>query len=318
MTHIYGRSDIIASIAPLAVIAAVEAGFLAFSRHEVISPGSGSLLFPNPPGDAHIRYGYLKGAPTFVVKVASSFYDNPKLGLPSSNGLMLVFDARTGATKAILLDEGYLTDLRTAAAGAVAARYLAPKRVSSIGIVGAGIQARMQLDLLRHVTDCRQAVVWARDPAKAREFKVEGFDVAVTDSVGDVLKRCNLVVTTTPSSQALLLAKDLRPGTHITAVGADQLGKQELDPQIFARADIRAVDSRVQCFDHGDSAFALKAGLVAEHQFIEIGEIVARPALGRKDEGQITVADLTGLAVQDIQIANAALANLEARAGGTA
>jgi ornithine cyclodeaminase len=310
VVKVYQRAEIEAAITPAAAITAVEEGFVAYSQNKVVVPPVGSLLFKKPPGDVHIKYGYRTGARTFVIKVASNFYDNPRHGLGSSSGLMLVFDAQTGFPEAILLDGGYLTDLRTAAAGAIAARHLAPKAVTAIGIIGTGTQARFQLDLLRHVTSCRHAVVWGRDTAKAGAFAVEGFQVDVAGSVADLLLRCNLVVTTTPSEHPLIWAKDVQAGTHITAVGADGFGKQELDPALIARADVRVVDSRSQCFEYGDSSHALKAGLVTEDQFRELGEVIATPALGRTSESQITLADLTGVAIQDIQIADAVCARL--------
>ncbi len=273
-------------------------------------PPVGHLRFDDPPGDLHIKYGRRKGDRFFVIKVASGFYDNPSLGLNSSNGLMLVFSARTGEMQAILLDEGYLTDLRTAAAGAVAAKYLAPKHVRAIGIIGAGTQARMQLDLLRQVTPCRQAVIWARDARKAAALQVDGFEIEVASSTRELAGACNLIVTTTPAKAPVLFSSDVLPGTHITAVGADAPGKQELETALLARADVVAVDARSQCFMYGEAAACLRESAAATDKFLELGEIIADPGRGRTGERQITVADLTGLAIQDIQIAKAALASL--------
>jgi len=166
-----GRADLLRALSHAEVIEAVEAGFRAYSRGEVVVPPVGHMEFADPPGDCHIKYGYIRGDDTFTVKLATGFYRNPDLGLPSSNGMMLVFSSRTGEPLALLQDEGYLTDLRTAAAGAVAARLLAPKHIERIGIVGAGTQAHLQLDLLQSVTSCRRALAWARRPEKAAEFR---------------------------------------------------------------------------------------------------------------------------------------------------
>lgn len=310
--RIFTREQVEKAVEPVALIAALEEGFAAYSRGEVDVPPVGYLRFESPPGDVHIKYGHRKGDDVFVIKVASGFYDNPKIGLGSGNGMMLVFSARTGAPVAALLDEACLTDLRTAAAGAVAAKFLAPKSVEAIGIVGGGVQARLQLDLLRHVTPCRRAVAWARKTEQARALRVPGFEIEVAASVAELASRCNLIVTTTPSREPLLRAQDVRPGTHITAVGADAPGKQELEAALFAKAHARVVDSRSQCFDHGDSFHALKAGVVTEKQFVELGEVVAHPALGRTAPDQITLVDLTGLAMQDIEIAKLACARLMA------
>jgi ornithine cyclodeaminase len=308
--RIFTRQEIEKAVVATDVIAALEAGFVAYCRGEVVMPPVGYLQFDDPPGDLHIKYGYRRGDDLFVIKIASSFYDNPKLGLSSGNGMMLVLSARTGEPVAASLDEACLTDLRTAAAGAVAAKYLAPRVVEAIGIIGGGVQARLQLDLLRHVTACRRALIWARNPAQAHAYRVAGFEIDIASSVTELARHCNLIVTTTASRAALLHAVDIRPGTHITAVGADAPGKQELDPEIFRRAQIRAVDSRSQCFDHGDAVHALQAGSVAQSEFVELGEIISNPTLGRTRDEQISIIDLTGLAIQDIEIAKLACARL--------
>src|SRR4029077_9953991 len=130
----------------------------------------GFMRFKNPPGDVHVKSGYIPGDDLYVIKIASGFYDNSKIGLPSSNGLMLLFSQKTGALQAILLDEGRLTDLRTALAGAICAKYLAPKQVDCIGIIGNGTQAKQQLLNLQFVTSCREVIVWGRDPTKTLAF----------------------------------------------------------------------------------------------------------------------------------------------------
>jgi len=307
---VLNRTEIEAGVTPAAAIAAIEAGFKAYSAGEVTVPPVGHLEFKHPPGEVHIKYGYRHGDSLFVVKIASGFYDNPTHGLSSGSGVMLVFSARTGFPEAMLLDEGYLTDVRTAAAGAVAARYLAPRQVNAIGVIGAGLQARMQLDFLRHVVACRKAIVWARDPSKAAAFAVPGFNIEAADSTADLAARCNLIITTTPSRTPLLAASAVRPGTHITAVGADSPGKQELDALLFARADIRVVDSRVQCFQFGEAAHSLRIQPELRDSFVELGEIVADSSLGRRNDEQISVCDLTGVAIQDVEIAKVAYASV--------
>lgn len=311
--RLYTRTEIEKAVDPAAAIDAIAEGFAAFSGGEVVVPPVGHLEFKNPPGEMHLKYGHRRGDDVFVVKIATGFYQNPALGLSSSSGLMLVCSAKTGFPKALLLDDGYLTDLRTAAAGAVAAKHLAPRNLRAIGIVGAGIQAHIQLDLLRHVTPCRRAMIWARNPAKARSFKVDGFSIEVADSVAALCCQCNLIVTTTPSRNPLVSAGILRPGTHITAVGADSPGKHEIEAAVFAKADVLAVDSRTQGFSYGDSSHALNSRTVPPDHFVELGEIIAGTAVGRTNDEQITIADLTGLAVQDIQIAKLALSALETK-----
>lgn len=242
--------------------------------------------------------------------MASGFPNNPSIGMPVGNGLMILFDKKTGMPICILLDEGYLTDLRTAAAGAIAAKYLAPKHISCIGIVGTGTQAYYQVRLLESVTDCRKVMIWGRDSSKAVQLSnnpdLKHFHIKIAKELNELTAACNLIVTTTSSSTPLLFAEHIHKGTHITAVGADDVGKQELDAHIFKKADRIIVDSCCQCSIFGDTSFALRAGLIVSNQMIELGSIIENPSSGRTNEEQITVADLTGVAIQDLQIAVAA------------
>jgi ornithine cyclodeaminase len=294
-------------IPTLDLILAIEAGFVAYSAGKAVVPPVGELLMDK--GEVHIKYGYLHGDDYYVIKIASGFYDNPRIGLPSSNGLMLLFSQETGALAAILLDEGHLTDIRTAIAGAIAAKYLAPKRVERIGIVGTGIQARLQLQHLGQVTGCRDVLAWGRgEPQLARyqaEMEGQGFRVETIRETAAIMRSCNLIVTCTPSTIPLLSAADLRPGTHITAVGSDTPQKQELDAAIIGRADVVVADSISQCLVRGEIHQAIKVGQLEEERLIELGQVISGQAPGRITEEQITIADLTGVAVQDIKIATA-------------
>jgi ornithine cyclodeaminase len=284
----------------------MEEGFVLYSQKKVIVPPVGYLGFKHPPGDVHIKYGYIEGDEYYVIKIASGFYNNPSIGLPTGNGMMLLFSQKTGETLSILMEEGYLTDVRTAVAGAVAAKHLAPSTISCIGIVGTGMQARLQLEYLRSVTTCRKVIVWGRSEDKLKSFKAEpslqDFSITTTMEIISLTSRCNLIVTTTPSRKALVMAAHVQPGTHITAVGADAEGKQEIDPMIFEKADIIVADSIDQCIDHGDISYAVKGGMLDPDTIIELGDVINNKKLQRKDDHQITVADLTGVAIQDIQI----------------
>lgn len=304
--RILRRAEIEEALEPVAVIAAVEAGFAALARGEVTIPPVGHLDLPDPPGELHIKYGYRRGDPIFLVKMATGFYENARQGLPSGTGLIVAFSSRTGFAEALLLDEGLLTDHRTAAAGAVAAKYLAPRDVECVGIIGAGVQARLQLDYLRHVTACRRALVWARDPVKARQVRVEGFEIDVAATTVELARRCRLIVTTTPSRAALLACDDVLPGTHITAMGSDSPGKQELDAALVERADVLVVDSLEQCLAFGELAHAIKRWPDIKARCVTLGDVVLDPRRGRTRADQVTIADLTGVAIQDIAIANLA------------
>ena len=292
-----------------AAIELIEAGFVALSSGAATVPSVGYLGFDRPPGECHIKYGRIRGDEVFVVKIATGFYENASRGLPTGHGMMIVMSAETGEMLALLDDSGYLTDVRTAIAGCIAARYLAPDVVECIGIVGAGMQARMQVQYLRHARDCNQVRVWARRREQSAAYRSElsdsGFDVQVAETLQDLCENSNLIVTATAARSALVRGEWIRPGTHLTAMGSDAPGKQELDPALFARAGVCAVDSLSQCVDHGESHYALAGGHVAETSLVELGDIIAGRASGRSDENEITIADLTGVAVQDIQIAKA-------------
>tara|TARA_R110002073_G_scaffold160182_1_gene315686 strand:+ start:727 stop:1680 length:954 start_codon:yes stop_codon:yes gene_type:complete len=306
--------DEIKEILPeLDLIPMIEQGFVAYSEQRCVVPPVGELTFEHPPADVHIKYGYIKDDDFYIVKIASGFYDNPKRGLPSSNGLMLLFSALSGELIATLLDEGHLTDVRTGIAGAIAAKHLAPKVVESIGLVGTGTQARMQLRYLAPLIDCRRLQVMGRTSGSVDSFReyaqMLDFDVAVASSGDEILSTSNLVVTTTPSTKPLLNLEHYKGnGVHITAVGSDTAQKQELTERSLLRADLLVADSCSQCLGRGEIHHAIEAGLIAPKNLLELGHIVNGDSAGRQNDGQISICDLTGVAVQDIQIAKAVYA----------
>lgn len=300
--------ETIRRIAPqLDVVALMEEGFVAYSKGRAVIPPVGELVFEDPPGETHIKYGYIQGGDHYVIKIASGFYGNSKLGLPSGHGLMLLLSQKTGFLEAVLLDEGHLTDIRTAAAGAVAGKYLAPSKVDRIGILGGGVQAHLQLELLLPLIPCRRALVWMRNQ-QARERYRESFagrdlEIDFADSPQEVAAVCSLIVTTTPSKTPLLRAESIRPGTHITAIGSDTVDKVELDPAILGGADLVVVDSLPQSESRGEVFQATAAGALERDTVVELGAVIAGDAPGRSDDREITVCDLTGVAVQDLMIA---------------
>lgn len=310
MVAIYSLEDIKRALSGVDMTPHIEQGFVAYSNNEAVVPPVGELLFDDPPGDTHIKYGYIKGGDIYVVKIASGFYENPAIGLSSSSGLMLVFSQKTGVLQAVLLDEGYLTNVRTAIAGKIAAKYLAPKNIQAIGVIGTGIQARMQVEYLQKDTTCRDLFVWGRSAERAAAYASDmedaGFKVTVVGSPAQVAKNTNIIITTTPSTIPLLFADDILPGTHITAMGSDTDAKQELDANILARADIVVGDSLSQCRERGEISKALAAGLLEEKNVHELGRYIADQNSRKiREDSFISVADLTGVAVQDIQIAAA-------------
>jgi len=295
------------------LIQEIEAGFVLYSEDKVVVPPVGFLHFDQPPGDVHIKYGYVTGDDFYVLKMASGFYNNAELGLSVADGLILVFSQQTGHLELILLDECWLTDMRTAAAGAVAAKHLAADSIHHIGIVGTGVQARLQLELLKDVVDCQSCFIWGRDANKAQgmiddlqareAIRAWGLDLKAVTEIDELVSECKLIVTTTSAREPLIRADQVQKGTHITAMGSDDHGKQELEAEVLAKADRVVADSVSQCVDHGECFHAVKDKMIEEGAILELGNVIKNPELGRTGEDQITVADLTGVAIQDIQIA---------------
>jgi ectoine utilization protein EutC len=288
---------------------AVAKGFARLSEGRVSMPPVVRVDIPSHRGEVDIKTAYIEGLDHFAIKVASGFFDNATVGLPYGSGMMLLISARTGLLESVLLDNGYLTDLRTGIAGAIAARYLAPQRIDTAGVIGSGMQARYQLRGLRLVREFRRILVHARNPAAVSRYADEmrrelGVEVAVSASIEDLVQQSQLVVTTTPTREPYLRAEWLHPGLHVTAVGADGEHKQELHAEVFARADRIACDSRRQCFKLGELHHAVDAGIVRpDGDVVELGELIGGSQRGRASDDEITICDLTGVGVQDTTIA---------------
>jgi ornithine cyclodeaminase len=299
--RILREADVRAALPMAACIDAVEAAFVAYSSGQAELPGVIHLDVPESRGEIHVKAGHIHGAPGYAVKVASGFYAQDP---PAIDGMVVVFDAVTGAPAAFLLDGGYLTDLRTGAAGGVAARRLAPNRVDTVAVIGTGIQARKQIEALRTVRGVGEIRVWGRDADRAGKAAADVGGVVAT-TVQEAVAGANVVVTCTASTEALVRSEWIEGGVHITAVGSDGVGKQELDPELLRRADVLAVDSLDQCRRLGELQHALD---IADRA-VELGRICAGEAAGRTDASQLTVCDLTGVGVQDVAAANAVLVN---------
>ena len=305
----YTKEQILKTLKNINLLESIERGFVEYSRGNSVVPPVGELLFNQPPGDVHIKYGYIKNQDNYVVKIASGFSENYKAGLSSSHGVMVMFDKNTGYLKCVLHDEGYLTNVRTAVAGSICAKYLAPSNINTIGIIGTGIQARMQLEYLKIVTDCREVLVLGRNKEKISKYiedmKSHGFKINVASNSRELCKNSNLIITTTNANESLIQKDDIKEGTHITAMGSDTPEKRELDPEILNIADAVVVDSIPQCLERGETKNALDRNLIKKEELIEIGSIIDSGKKLRKNNNEITVADLTGVAVQDIMITNA-------------
>jgi ornithine cyclodeaminase len=314
--EIFDREQIEQALEGVDVVPAIEQGFEAYSQGKVVVPPVGEMIFRDPPGDCHIKYGFIRGDDFFVIKVASGIYGDGELGLSTFDGLMLVFSQKTGLLQCILLDEGHLTNVRTAAAGAVAARYLAPSKVERIGVFGAGVQGKMQVEYLLPILDCREVIVWGTGQQELDRYleamAPHVLHIETTRDPEQIAATCNLIVTATPSETPLLRVEQVRRGTHITAMGSDTPAKIELDPAILREADVVVADSIEQSRSRGEIFQATQAGLIDGRDVIELGNVVSDPRLGRTAEDQITVADLTGVAIQDIQISKAVYQALHA------
>lgn len=277
-------------------------------RDALVSHSEGECDTPMPmhldiaqaSAEVHIKASYRRGGRHFALKVAGSFPRNPEHGFSTSSGMMMLCSAETGAPVALLQDEGYLTDLRTAAVAAATARELGcGDRV--LGILGAGVQARLQARLLAEVLALDTVWLWSRsaDHAAACAREVEsmlpGVRAHTAETPARVAVEAALIVTVTPSRAPLLMKNDIRPGTRILAVGSDGPGKQELDPAILRSSALILADSLRQCQKLGE----LQHAPGDWGRTIEIGQFCRRPVAA----GGTVVCDFTGLGVEDLFIA---------------
>ncbi len=310
-------------VGPKEAYEAVRDAFVRLSNGEAILPGVINLDIPATRTEAHVKGAYLRGTSHFAVKVASGSYDNPSRGLPSGGGMVLVFDATTGLPASILFDNGYLTDVRTGAAGALAADLLAKKTIDRVGILGVGTQARYQLEALLLVRRPKAVAAWGRDRGKAEDYAAEmtakhRIPVEAVGSPEVACRGSDLLITVTPVHDPLVHANWIEPGMHITAVGADGPDKQELEVDILRKADKVVADRLEQCLRLGEIHHAVEAGVLRkEDVYAELGDLAAGKKPGRRSDQEITVADLTGVGIQDAAVANRVVEDALRRRMGT-
>ena len=291
------------------LIPVIEDAFKSLALGKTTMPPILRLDIEKYHGESDVKAAYIEGLDSYAIKVASGFFNNPKLGLPSSNGLMILLDSQTGVLKSVLLDKGYLTDVRTAIAGAIAAKHLSNKEASNAGIIGAGIQAKMQLEALLLVRKIKSANLWSRDSEKTKIFaenlkKTINININLCETPHEVVNLSEIVITTTPSKSPIIKSEWLKKGLHITAMGSDAEQKNELDPQIIKDCDLYIPDNQSQTSILGELHHAIKNGIISsEIEFNDLGKIILDPSLGRKNINDITIADLTGTGVQDTAIA---------------
>jgi ectoine utilization protein EutC len=296
---------------------AVAESFARLYRGQAVVPPIMMLPVPERRGEVDVKSALITGLDSLAVKIASGFFENSRLNLPTSSGLMVLVSTETGFPRALLLDNGYLTQVRTGAAGAVAAHHLAPEKVETAGVIGAGTQARYQMQGVKLVRDYRRLLVYSRREEAVDAYIGEmgpelGVEIHKAASVEEVVRNSSLVVTTTPAREPFLKAEWLHPGLHITAMGADTEEKQELHPEVLAKADLLVCDLASQCRRLGELHHALARGLITEKESVrELGELIVGDRPGRTGEAQISVCDLTGVGVQDTAIARLAFREAE-------
>jgi len=309
-------------IGPAAAYAAVRDAFVALARGQATLPGVIGFDVPAHQGEVHVKGAYLHGAPFYSIKEAAGFYGNAEKGMPVGSGLVLVFDATTGFLAALLFDNGYLTELRTGAAGALAADLLARRRVGKAAVIGAGSQARFQIEALALVRRPESVAVFSRTPARSAAYAREmerriAIPVRVAPSAQAAVEGSDVVITATPSRAPIVRAEWLAPGAHVTAVGADGPEKRELEPAVLVQAGKVVVDRLDQCLRLGELHYAVEAGLLAAGDvWAELGEVAAGIKPGRQSNDEITVADLTGVGIQDAAVANVVVAEALRRGVG--
>ncbi len=303
----------------LDALAAIEDAFTRLAAGQADVPPILGLFVPERHGEIDVKAAFIHGLPSLAVKIASGFFDNGRRGLPSGSGLMVVLSTTTGYPQAVLLDNGYLTDVRTALAGAAAAKYLAPARVGTVGVIGAGTQGRYQVRALQLVRSFERVLVYDRSPAAVDAYVREMPEVLARDQARPtsarpvcvapadpetLVRESDVVVTCTPSHEPIVRAAWLHPGMHITAMGADVPEKQELESECLRRADLLACDLKVQCFARGEFHHALAAGVLpADVAVTGLGELTSGRVAGRRRADDISVCALTGVGVQDTAIA---------------
>ncbi len=290
------------------LIPIIEDAFKNLAQGKTTMPPILRLDIEKYHGETDVKAAYIEGLDSYAVKVASAFFNNPKLGLQSSTGLMILLDSQTGFIKSVLLDKGYLTDVRTAIAGAIAAKHLSNHDSTKAGIIGAGLQAKLQLEALTLVRKINIAYIWSRDSTKTNKFVEQIKDLNITlevcSSAEEVLQKSEIVVTTTPSKSPLIKSNWLKKGLHITAMGSDAEQKNELDPLIIKQCDLYVPDSVSQTAILGELHHALEKNIVSsDYNYDELGNVILNSNLGRKSKDDITVCDLTGTGVQDTAIA---------------
>jgi len=302
----------------LKLIEGIKDGFVSYEKGEFYAAPIQTLGLPPFPfvdcddyaAQTCVKSGYFKGQEHYVIKVASGGHPMP------NSGLMQVYSQKTGRLQALLLDEGILTELRTAAVGALVAKLLCPSKIETIGIVGSGVQARYQLEMLASVTNCRNVLVWGRTPsnvtALVKEFLTKGWTISAAETPDQLLQDCDLIITTTASREAILGTTGLetkKSGLTIVCIGADAPGKYELNPSLVQKADLLVADTTSQAVERGEFQMAVADGLVKKESLVPLGQLILEEELHRKydDDNRFIIFDSSGVALQDCVVSSMVL-----------
>ncbi|MDX2704247.1 ornithine cyclodeaminase family protein [Streptomyces sp. PA03-6a] len=310
---VLGPEEIEAAARPALVLDAVRAALIAHAAGRTTVPPPTHLTFPAADGDCHVKTGWIDGSDDFTVKIASGFYRNPERGEPVNHGLVCVISAHTGRVRAVLDDGGRLTAWRTAAAGALAGHALARPEARSVGVFGTGEQARLQVRWLAMLRPVGRVLVHGRDARRAAALceHLAAHGLSAGPASAAEAAGADIVVTATPATSPVLDADAVRPGAHVTAVGADMPHKNELPPALFARAGVIATDDHEQCLHHGDLAHAVRAGAVPHDADVPLGALLRTPqGRGDRTDATVTIADLTGVGALDAAVAAAVVREL--------
>jgi alanine dehydrogenase len=319
-TLLLGRGDVERLLAPQACIAAVEEAFRGLALGNVPPPGI--LGMHANGGGFHVKAGFLcADRPYFAAKMNANFPGNAARGLPTIQGAVLLFDAGDGRLLCVM-DSMSITALRTAAASAVAAKYLARESCESLLVCGCGGQAAAQLRALLCVRRPRRVLAYDQDASRAERFAASlggetGFAISAVGDLPPAVESSDLIVTCTTSRRHFIDRGMVAAGTFIAAVGADNEDKQEIDPLLMAQAKV-VTDLTAQAAAIGDLHHAVTAGaMTVGDVHAELGEVVAGLKPGRTQADEVIVFDSTGTGLQDVAAAIAAYRCALAAAQGT-
>lgn len=305
------------------VLDAIRTSFISKENGATSSPQPMQILFQNEQGnlkgDCHVKAAQNTQSSHFVIKIATGFYQNKERDIPVNNGLSLLMSAETGQPVALFQDEGMLTSLRTAAAGALAVN-LAPNIQPDdiLSVVGTGHQAELQVQWTSHLTGIKNVRVMGRNFKASVQFanklSLQGFNCIPAHNGKELAENAKIIITATPSCTPILMAEDVPDGVHIVALGADSPGKQELDPELLKRAEIVITDDHLQCIEHGEFGIACRKSLIDENADVSLSAMLSGKVKNGISGKGISIVDLTGLGGQDLAIAMVVWNRLNANA----